>query len=68
MILQNALLHPRRLGGRQCRIPSRPARPFRAHLTRISADEDEMILSELDDDDLVALLFDDIFDGVKELF
>ncbi len=30
------------------------------------ADEDDIILSELDDDDLVAQMFDDLYDGLKE--
>jgi methylmalonyl-CoA mutase cobalamin-binding domain/chain len=29
-------------------------------------DDDEIILSELDDDDLVAQMFDDLYDGLKE--
>jgi methylmalonyl-CoA mutase cobalamin-binding domain/chain len=30
------------------------------------ADDDDIILSELDDDDLVAQMFDDLYDGLKE--
>ena len=30
------------------------------------ADEDDIILSELDDEDLVAQMFDDLYDGLKE--
>jgi methanogenic corrinoid protein MtbC1 len=30
------------------------------------SEEDDIILSELDDDDLVAQMFDDLYDGLKE--
>ena len=33
---------------------------------RMSDDEDEIILSELDDDELVQQMFDDLYDGLKE--
>ena len=32
----------------------------------MSDDEDEIILSELDDDELVQQMFDDLYDGLKE--
>ncbi len=32
----------------------------------MSEEEDDIILSELDDDDLVAQMFDDLYDGLKE--
>jgi methanogenic corrinoid protein MtbC1 len=32
----------------------------------MSGEEDDIILSELDDDDLVAQMFDDLYDGLKE--
>jgi len=32
----------------------------------MSDEEDEIILSELDDDELVQQMFDDLYDGLKE--
>ena len=32
----------------------------------MSDDEDEIILSQLDDDELVQQMFDDLYDGLKE--
>ena len=32
------------------------------------SDEDEIILSELDDEELVQQMFDDLYDGLKEGF
>ncbi len=32
----------------------------------MSDDEDEIILSELDDEELVQQMFDDLYDGLKE--
>jgi methanogenic corrinoid protein MtbC1 len=32
----------------------------------MSEEEDDIVLSELDDDDLVAQMFDDLYDGLKE--
>jgi len=32
----------------------------------MSDDQDDIILSELNDDDLVAQMFDDLYDGLKE--
>ena len=44
---------------------STPLRVFRKGVL-MSDEEDEIILSELDDDELVQQMFDDLYDGLKE--
>jgi 5-methyltetrahydrofolate--homocysteine methyltransferase len=43
-----------------------PQRPQATELLAMSDEEDEIILSELDDEELVQQMFDDLYDGLKE--
>jgi methylmalonyl-CoA mutase cobalamin-binding domain/chain len=70
---QSIHLQSRRCMGTLCRNRSRPNAPFQRKSgnftskgSDMSDDQGDIILSELNDDDLVAQMFDDLYDGLKE--
>ena len=73
ILAQSIHLQSRRCIGTLCRNRSRPNAPIQRKSgnntlkgSDMSDDQGDIILSELNDDDLVAQMFDDLYDGLKE--